>query len=389
MGNKMGLTEKKPYKNLGQLCSRITDGTHQTPIYRESGVVFISAKNIKNGNLDFGDVKHISQEEHAFLTRQSKPTTGDILLTKSGSLGDAALIPELEFEFSIFESLALIKVKRDEINPNYLKQYLCSDLAKRYFSSITSGVAVKHLHLGDLRKLKVFTPPLSVQALVADLLTTWDTAIKKNERLIAAKESIYSTYLTTLIHQSDKQKQWHRIPLGEIVTIRKGQQLNVTDMIDDGKYYALNGGTRPSGRTDKWNTPENTITISEGGNSCGYVNYNSEKFWCGGHCYSLTAISDLVEVRFLYHFLKGRQARLMALRAGSGLPNIQKNGIESFVVNIAPLPEQQRIASVLDTAREEIAHLENLVDAYKVQKRGLMQKLLTGQWRVNSSKEAR
>lgn len=72
----------------------------------------------------------------------------------------------------------------------------------------------------------------------------------------------------------------------------------------------------------------------------------------------------------------------MALRVGSGLPNIQKNDIESFIVNVAPLSEQHRIASILDATKVEIIYLENLVAAYKTQKRGLMQKLLTGQWRV-------
>ena len=53
-------------------------------------------------------------------------------------------------------------------------------------------------------------------------------------------------------------------------------------MVENGKYYVLNGGKEPSGYTNSWNTPESTITISEGGNSCGFVNYNEEKFWSGG-----------------------------------------------------------------------------------------------------------
>lgn len=275
------------------------------------------------------------------------------------------------------------------VNPDYLEAILKGDSVVKFIQQHATGTSgsMKKINQRTVESIPILLPPIQEQEGIAAILGTWYLAIEKTVRLIALKESIYSAFLTTLIHRSVKQKQWHRIPLGEIVTIRKGQQLNVTDMIDEGKYYALNGGIRPSGRTDKWNTPENTITISEGGNSCGYVNFNSEKFWCGGHCYALADISELVDIRFLYHSLKGHQARLMALRAGSGLPNIQKNGIESFVVNIAPLPEQQRIASVLDMVREEIAHLENMVVAYKAQKRGLMQKLLTGQWRVKSSSE--
>ncbi len=64
---------------------------------------------------------------------------------------------------------------------------------------------------------------------------------------------------------------WETVRFGKICAISKGKQLNVANMKDDGAYYALNGGIEPSGRTDDWNTEAETITISEGGNSCGYV----------------------------------------------------------------------------------------------------------------------
>ena len=80
------------------------------------------------------------------------------------------------------------------------------------------------------------------------------------------------------------EKERKKIKLVDICEISKGSQLNRTDMVDDGKYYVQNGGIDISGYTNEYNTEENTISISEGGNSCGYVNYNKEKFWAGGHC---------------------------------------------------------------------------------------------------------
>ncbi|MDP1548013.1 MAG: restriction endonuclease subunit S [Anaerolineales bacterium] len=317
---------------------------------------------------------------------------GDFLISRSNTLDkvgrvgvfrgglDNCAYPDLMMRF---------RPDCEKINPDYLETYLKSDGAVKFIRQHATGTSgsMKKINQGTVEAIPILVPPINEQVRIASILGAWYEAIEKTERLIAAKERLYSVLLTTLVHQPAKKKRWHQKHLGEIATIRKGQQLNVADMIDDGKYYALNGGIRSSGRTDKWNTPENTITISEGGNSCGYVNFNPEKFWCGGHCYALIDISDLADVRFLFHYLKSRQAKLMALRVGSGLPNIQKNDIESFTVNIYPLPEQHRIASVLDAARVEITHLENLVTAYKIQKRGLMQKLLTGQWRVKIAEE--
>ena len=148
---------------LGSLCTKITDGTHKTPEYKDAGIVFISAKNVRDGILDFKNHSFISYEEHRLLTKRCKPEAGDVMLSKSGSLGDSVVIPKLEFEFSIFESLALMKVKKEIVSPKYLMQIFNSPLAKRYFLSITTGLAVKHLHLGDLKKMPILLPSLQEQ----------------------------------------------------------------------------------------------------------------------------------------------------------------------------------------------------------------------------------
>lgn len=397
--------ESSSFRFLAQLCTRITDGTHQTPNYQDQGVIFISAKNIKGGQLDFADRKYITREEHEFLTKSAKPAPGDLLLTKSGSLGDVAVIPELDFEFSIFESLALLKPRRDLVDPNYLYQYIRSPDAARHFHGITTGLAVKHLHLGDLRKLKVFLPPLKHQRELAAQLSTWDTAIQKTEQLIAAKERHYSHELSRLISRGqhphvqvgafaeevsthNSAGKWRTVALSEIATVWKGQQLNKDAMVEDGAYYALNGGIKPSGRTTEWNCEADTITVSEGGNSCGFVSYNGERFWCGGHCYALTKLANDVDAHYLFHFLTGKQSRVMALRVGSGLPNIQKSDIEAFPVVLPDLVTQTAIARYLNALREEIDLLGRSVSALKTQKRGLMQKLLTGAWRLKAGRSA-
>ena len=92
----------------------------------------------------------------------------------------------------------------------------------------------------------------------------------------------------------------------------------------------MNGGIDLSGYYDRYNTSANTISISEGGNSCGYVQYNNVPFWSSGHCYTLQNIKEGYHNLFLYHYLKAREKEIMALRIGSGLPNIQKKDLEKF-----------------------------------------------------------
>ena len=75
--------------------------------------------------------------------------------------------------------------------------------------------------------------------------------------------------------------------LKQVCNVSKGVQFNKSDMNDEGPYPVINGGINPSGFIEQYNQDENTITISQGGASAGYVNWMNQKFWAGAHCYVL------------------------------------------------------------------------------------------------------
>lgn len=171
---------------------------------------------------------------------------------------------------------------------------------------------------------------------------------------------------------------WLENSIDSICDIVKGQQLNKLDLEKAGEFPCINGGIEPSGYTDKWNRSENTITISEGGNSCGFINYLRVKFWSGGHCYSLLNIKQSFDTDFIYYALKGEERKIMGLRVGSGLPNIQQKAIKNFGIRYPKdKPEQTHIAEILSAADEAIAQTESLIAKYQHIKTGLMQDLLT------------
>ena len=109
--------------------------------------------------------------------------------------------------------------------------------------------------------------------------------------------AIYQEIFGSLVAQT--------LELGQVAEIIKGKQVNGTELLEQGEYYVMNGGTTPSGWLNRYNTEANTISISEGGNSCGYVQYNTSRYWSGGHCYSLRILhpQETLDL-YLYHFLK-------------------------------------------------------------------------------------
>lgn len=288
-----------------------------------------------------------------------------------------------------------------KVNPLYLETYLRSDAAIRFIRQHATGTSgsMKKINQSIVESIPIAVPSISEQVSIATVLLDWHDAIRKTEQLITAKEQHYSHELSRLISRgqhphahvgtfaeeisvNNRRGPWRTVALSDIATVWKGQQLNKDSMVEGGAYYALNGGIKPSGRTTEWNCEADTVTISEGGNSCGFVSYNRERFWCGGHCYALKKLVKDVDANYLFHYLKGKQTRLMALRVGSGLPNIQKPDIEAFPVVLPDLGTQTAIARYLNALREDISLLGQSLTSLQTQKRGLMQKLLTGQWRL-------
>ena len=169
--------------------------------------------------------------------------------------------------------------------------------------------------------------------------------------------------------------EWEEKKLGEVAKINKGEQLNKRDLLKNGQYPSYSGGMEPSGYTDKWNTDKDTLIVSEGGNSCGYINFITEKFWAGGHCYTVEIKNKNTDKLFLYQFLKYSERLIMRLRVGSGLPNIQKKDLLRFKIFLPSLPEQQKIATFLSAIDKKIELVDTQIQKMQEWKRGLMQGL--------------
>lgn len=131
----------------------ITDGTHQTPTYteKENGVLFLSSTNIAEYGVDLSECKYIIPELHKRL-KNCQPKPGDVLIAKSGTVGTACVFPEGLPECSVYESVAIFR-PTEEWNPNYIAAFINSDLGIKQIQRSQKGIAIKHLHLGDLKEL--------------------------------------------------------------------------------------------------------------------------------------------------------------------------------------------------------------------------------------------
>lgn len=161
-------------KSLEELTYQITDGTHHTPKYTDSGVPFFRVTDITKSN---DSKKFISQEEHEQLIKRCNPEKGDILYTKNGTIGVSCII-EWDFEFSIFVSLCLMKPKTDMVNTKYLNHFLNTPFALRQATKHSKLATIKNLHLNEIKKMKVIVPPMTEQLKFEKILNEISKQVK-------------------------------------------------------------------------------------------------------------------------------------------------------------------------------------------------------------------
>ncbi|MEV7031703.1 hypothetical protein AB0N99_15930 [Streptomyces sp. NPDC093272] len=150
-------------RQVVEISSLVTDGTHKTPSYVDSGVPFLSAKNIRNGFVDAGSGhKYVSAAEFDQLERWNcAPRPDDVLVAKSGSIGSAGLAKGAYDRFAVFESAAIIRPSG--VSPAYLSAYLNSRLGQLQIRRNSKGAVIRHLHLEDLREVEVPLPDPRIQ----------------------------------------------------------------------------------------------------------------------------------------------------------------------------------------------------------------------------------
>ena len=255
-------------------------------------------------------------------------------------------------------------------NDNYTRylEYLFVRLNLGQFSdqSAQPGLAVN-----KLLKIETYVPSKAEQLKIAFLLRILDERIATQNKIIEDLKKLKSAIAETVFNNM----QGHLTSLSAICNIVKGKQVNGEELSEKGKYYVMNGGITPSGYYDQCNTPANTISVSEGGNSCGYVQYNKSSFWSGGHCYTLQDITSGVDTQYLFHYLKRYESNIMNLRIGTGLPNIQKKDLENFRIALPPSNVQKEISTCLTAIEDKIMVEVKWLDSTQKEKLYLLRQM--------------
>lgn len=233
------------------------------------------------------------------------------------------------------------------------------------------GTKQQNLSSDLLSSYKLLYPSKEEQLKIVNFLSLIDEKIETQSKIIDDYNSLKIGIYNWMFKENCADYK-----LKQLANIVKGDQINNNQLLSNGSYYMMNGGTLPSGYLDSYNVSENTISVSEGGNSCGYVQFNKERFWSGGHCYTIQNVNPLiVENKYLYHYLKHKEKEIMNLRIGTGLPNIQKKDLENFTIFVPNLLIQRKNLALFEMLDEKICILNEELERLEKQKKYLLRNL--------------
>lgn len=306
------------------------------------------------------------------------PKKGDILISASGTIGKM-VIYNGEKAYYQDSNIIWLQHNRTKLSNLFLHQIL------QYKNwTMIEGSTIKRLYNSILLSSKFFIPSLQEQTQIGNFFQKLDEFIELQQKTFEQIQTYKKAMLQKMFPQQGEtvpqmrfkgfSEDWIKEKFVDVLLFSKGKQKNKEQLNKKGMFPVINGGMTFSGYTDEYNRPENTVVISEGGNSCGYIQFIRSKFWCGGHCYSIDKSS--LHYLFLYPLLKNQELKIMQLRVGSGLPNIQRRALECVQFFYpSSVKEQIQISNFFQKLDDLIEQHKFRLEHYKTFKKAMLQRL--------------
>lgn len=182
-------------KTLGEITTKITDGSHNPPngISENMGYMMLSSQNIINDKINFENARYLSKEDFERENTRTDLKKGDVLLTIVGTVGRTAIIKE-EKNITLQRSVAVLKPIK-EIKSEYLVGALKSDDVVKQLNKGAKGVAQKGIYLNDLKKLTISVPPIELQNQFADFVKQVDKQKFEIENSLKEMQNMYESLM--------------------------------------------------------------------------------------------------------------------------------------------------------------------------------------------------
>ena len=389
------MIEEMKSASLGDVSTLITSGSRGwARYYAAEGFPFIRMTNLRRDGiaLDLEDLRHVSLPENSVEAKRTKLKKGDILVSITAELGKIGFVRSVfDSDAFISQHVCLIRIESPEINNEYAAYLLASEPEHRRLNRLNDAGAKAGLNLQTIARYRLTFPPLPEQRKIAEILRTWDEAIAKLEAETTVKEKVHKGYVKRLVNDPQYKRRHVRDHLQPVSNRNSGQKTQRILSVTNSAGFVL-AENQFAHRVASANLSNYKIVQR------GQYAYNPARInvgsiarldgWPDGALspmYVVFQVKPSLDSDFFYHWLFSAEARqrIRLAAQGSVRETVSFDDLGSLPLPVPSLARQQAVARFLNESQREIELLRKSTEKHQRQKRGLMQKLLTGEWRVN------
>jgi type I restriction enzyme S subunit len=361
---------------------------------------YLRVANVQDGHVNLSVVKEItlkSSEVDRYSLRK-----GDVLFTEGGDFDKLGrgTVWNGEIEPCLHQNhVFAVRPNPDRLLPEFLAFQAACEYGRHYFQlSSKQSTNLASINSTQLKQFPVLLPPLAEQRKIAKILRTWDEAIERLEAQQMSKDSRYKALARRFFDPCHptfhgRPNAWRELELGEVFRERNESGEDSDRLLS----ITMNGGVidrEDVGRKDTSTEDKSKYKLILPGD----IGYNTMRMWQGVSGLSalrgiispaytvVTPVAKQISGRYAVHLFKSRRMVFDFERYSQGLTsdtwNLKFAAFSKIKVFLPPIEEQDKQADLLDALTAESVVIGKQREAVSRQKRGLMQRLLTGEWRV-------
>ncbi|MBM7556770.1 restriction endonuclease subunit S [Halanaerobacter jeridensis] len=409
IGETIEVPDKWEVEELNDHIDVLSGSSFESDLFNneKKGLPLIRIRNLQESNID---TYYSGEYDEKYII-----TNGDILI---GMDGNFYVVKWNSKDALLNQRVCRVEASDDLLDQNYLYYRIQPEIEKIH--RITPATTVKHLSVKDVRAIRIPVPPLPEQKKIADILFSVDQAIEKTAQIIAKTKELKQGLMQELLTKGIGYDEFKEVRIGpRVYNLPKNWNViklkKITDYISRGRrpnyvekspYKIINQACIYWDKIYKENVKfldeeawenlneerklknNDVLLNSTGKGTIGRANCfdGEENYTCDGHVTIIRPSKNKLNSRYLKGFIESYEGQKhlerFCIRGSTNQVELSKTELERMYITLPPLEEQKKIANILSSADNKIQKKEEQKEKLKELKKGLMQKLLTGEIRV-------
>ncbi|WP_222940558.1 N-6 DNA methylase [Hymenobacter sp. BT491] len=360
-----------PFVELEAVCKKITDGSHFSPETTDAGYPYVTVRDLSLGVIDFANAKRINSSDYNLLVKSGcRPKRNDILFSKDGTVGKAALVKE-DNEFVVLSSLAILSPDEDIILPEYLFAIVSAPTFVNIAIDNKTGVAIRRIVLRALKSIEIPLPPITVQReIVAE--------IAGYQRVIDGARQVLTAYQPRIAVDA----AWPVVELGEVCSVKSGgtpsrdkeaywngqipwvtTSLIKFSIINEAEEFITAEGLASSSARI---FPAGTVLMAMYGQGVtrGRVGILGIDAAINQACAAFVIKDEVILPNYLYYVLASRytELRQMSEDRGGNQSNLSAGILKQLQISLPDLATQRRLVAAIEAEQRLVAANRELIN---------------------------